>query len=82
MNRKKFGVDRVLTPEKAPYKVEGYYFHSCRGQMTILTGYHLGSKKTFSRKWLSFRRSRWLPLERANYFAIKRNKMSFSLATT
>ena len=45
MNRKKFGADRVLTPEKAPYKVEGYYFHSCRGQMTILTGYHLGDEK-------------------------------------
>ena len=26
MNRKKFGSDRVLTPEKAPYKVEGYFF--------------------------------------------------------
>ena len=45
MNRKKFGADRVLTPEKAPYKVGGYYFHSRRGQMTILTGYHLGDKK-------------------------------------
>ena len=41
MNRKKFGADRVRTPEKAPYKVEEYYFHSRRGQMTVPAGYHL-----------------------------------------
>ena len=50
MNRKKFGADRVLTPEKAPYKVEGYYFYSRRGQMIILTGYHLREIKKFAVK--------------------------------
>ena len=39
-----FCSDHELTIKKAPYKVEGYYFHSRRGQMTVLGGYHLGSK--------------------------------------
>ena len=42
--QKNIGSDRVLTPEKAPYKVEGYYFHSRRGQMTVFGGYHLREK--------------------------------------
>lgn len=79
--QKNIGSDRVLTPEKAPYKVEGYYFYSRRGQMTTLTGY-LGDKKVCgkNRTNVSFG---WLPLERRLYISwVEVDKRLFSVATT
>ena len=66
MNRKKFGADRVLTPEKAPYKVEGYYFHSRRGQMTVFGG-HLGDKKVCGKNRTNVSLG-WLPLREQKSF--------------